>query len=126
MPKDIDERAFQLGLRVITLRLDADYQRAVRWKVIGQLVRAATSVGANLTEASVAQSKRDFVAKTSIAKKEVLETQFWLRLADEARLLGDADLSAVRMEAAAVGKIISTIVRRAKESDHRGSPNPGR
>ena len=49
MAKEIDERAFALGLRVITLRRDEEYQRIVRWKVIGQLVDAATSIGANLS-----------------------------------------------------------------------------
>jgi four helix bundle protein len=88
MAKEIDERAFALGLRVITLRRDEEYQRIVRWKVIGQLVDAATSVGANLSEASAAQSKPDFVAKVSVAKKEAFETQFWLRLIDEAKVLG--------------------------------------
>jgi four helix bundle protein len=121
MPKHIDERAFQLGLRVVTLLEDEEYQRIVRWKVFGQLVDASTSIGANLTEASVAQTKRDFVAKVSISKKEALETQFWLRLIDEAKLFGNLDLSSLRQEAASIGKIVSTIARRAKESDNRGN-----
>ena len=119
MPKDIDERAFRLGLAIITLRRDEEYQRIVRLQVLEQLVDASTSVGANLAEASVAQSKRDFVSKASIAKKEIVETQFWLRLADESGVLGHLDLSPLRAEAAEVGRIISTIVRRAKESDRR-------
>jgi four helix bundle protein len=120
MAKEIDERAFALGLRVITLRRDEEYQRIVRWKVIGQLVDAATSVGANLSEASAAQSKPDFVAKVSVSKKEAFETQFWLRLIDEAKVLGDIDLSELRSEASSVGRIVSAIARRAKESGRRG------
>ena len=120
MPREIDERAFQLGLSVITLRRDGDFQRIVRWRVISQLVNAATSIGANLSEASAAQTKPDFVAKVSIAKKEAFETQFWLRLVDEARLLGDLDLAGVRAEAAEVGRVVSAIARRAKMSSGRG------
>lgn len=119
MPKDIDERAFRLALRVATLRNDHDYQRMVRWKVGGQLVTACTSVGANLAEASAAQTKRDFVAKVAISRKEILETQYWLRLIDESGVFGDLDVRELRDEAAAVGRVISTIVRRAKESDRR-------
>jgi four helix bundle protein len=120
MPREIDERALQLGLRVITLRRDADFQRIVRWKVISQLVDAATSIGANLSEASATQTKPDFVAKVSIAKKEAFETQFWLRLVDEACLLGDIDLAGVRAEAAEVGRVVSAIARQAKMSSRRG------
>jgi len=103
MPKEIDERAFQLAFRVVTLRSDEEYQRIVRWKVIGQLVDCTTSIGANLSEAAGAQTKPDFIAKVSISKKEALETQFWLRLIDEAKLLGQLDLAPLRTDAASVG-----------------------
>jgi hypothetical protein len=56
----------------------------------------------------------------SISKKEALESQFWLRLIDEARLLGDLDLRALRGEAGSIGRVVSTIARRAKESGRRG------
>ncbi|MEI7472984.1 MAG: four helix bundle protein [Chitinophagaceae bacterium] len=45
-----------------------------------QLVRSATSIGANIEEAIAGQSKRDFISKMSIASKEVRETRYWLRL----------------------------------------------
>lgn len=84
---------------------------------------ATTSIGANLAEARGAQSKADFVAKVWIAKKEALETQFWLRLIGESKLLGDTDLADLQAEAATVGRIVSTIARRARASDRRG-PEP--
>ena len=45
-----------------------------------QLLRSATSVGANIEEGQQAQSRSDFVAKMSIALKEACESRFWLRL----------------------------------------------
>lgn len=45
-----------------------------------QLVRAGTSIGANYYEAAEAQSKKDFVHKIAISKKETKETKFWLRV----------------------------------------------
>jgi four helix bundle protein len=45
-----------------------------------QILRAGTSIGANLEEAKVAQSRRDLAAKFSIALKEARETSYWLRL----------------------------------------------
>jgi four helix bundle protein len=48
--------------------------------LINQLVRSATSIGANYNEATEASSKKDFTNKICIAKKEAKETQYWLRL----------------------------------------------
>ena len=45
-----------------------------------QLLRSGTSIGANAKEASMAQSKRDFMAKLSISLKEAAETEYWLVL----------------------------------------------
>jgi four helix bundle protein len=48
-----------------------------------QLLRSGTSVGANITEAQDAQSKKDFISKMSIALKEAKETRYWLDLLEE-------------------------------------------
>ena len=45
-----------------------------------QLLRAATSIGANVEEAIAGQSRADFISKMSIASKEARETNYWLRL----------------------------------------------
>ncbi len=45
-----------------------------------QLVRSASSVGANLHEAKYAQSRADFISKLEIALKECSETEYWLEL----------------------------------------------
>ena len=48
--------------------------------LINQLLRSATSVGANLHEAQYAQSKNDFISKLEIAQKECFESEYWLDL----------------------------------------------
>ena len=48
--------------------------------LISQLIRSATSVGANYCEANGASSKKDFRNKIHICKKEVQETKHWLRM----------------------------------------------
>jgi len=45
-----------------------------------QLLRSATSIGANVNEAQAGQSRKDFAAKMSIASKEARETNYWLLL----------------------------------------------
>ena len=46
----------------------------------GQLLRASSSIGANLHEAKYAQSRADFISKLEIALKECSETEYWLEL----------------------------------------------
>jgi four helix bundle protein len=82
--------------------------------LISQVVRSGTSVGANYLEADDAESKRDFVHKMSISRKESKETKHWLRiiavavpdLKDEARVLW--------REAQELNLIFSAIVRKKK------------
>ena len=51
--------------------------------IISQLIRSATSIGVNYTEANNASSKKDFRHKIFIAKKEATETRYWLTLIQE-------------------------------------------
>ena len=48
--------------------------------ITNQIIRSATSIGANISEAQFAQSKADFVTKFRIALKEANETRYWLRV----------------------------------------------
>ena len=120
MARDIQERAFRLALRVATLEHDDAYRAIVRRVVVQQLVRAATSVGANLEEATAALSKADFVARVGIARKEARETQYWLRLGRDARVLYSADWTALLDEAEQVSRVVAAIARNAKRSESRG------
>ena len=120
MPHDIHERAFALALRVALLERDDAFRAIVRRVVIHQLVSAATSVGANLAEATAAHSKSDFVAKVGIARKEARETQYWLRLGHDANLLHANDWESLLDEAQQVSRVVSAIARNAKRSDSRG------
>ena len=52
-----------------------------------QLLRSGTSIGANVEEALAGQTKKDFIAKMSIASKESRETSYWLRLLQASNLV---------------------------------------
>jgi four helix bundle protein len=78
-PNDIRERTFQFAVRVVSLV--KSLPRTPEAQELGrQLLRSGTSIGANVQEADGAESKRDFVHKMSIARKEARETCYWLRL----------------------------------------------
>lgn len=76
---DIHERIYQWVIQVInfTKKLPNTPQNLI---IIPQIVASVSSVGANDQEANAANSKKDFHAKYSIARKESKETQYWLRV----------------------------------------------
>jgi len=56
-----------------------------------QLLRAGTSIGANVNEAQAGMSRKDFVAKMSIASKEARETRYWLELLADSGYISKTD-----------------------------------
>lgn len=78
-PENIHARIYKFVVRVIkfTKKLPRTAQNLV---MITQLVKSATSMGANDQEADVAESRKDFNAKYTIVKKETNETNYWLRI----------------------------------------------
>ncbi|HLW08168.1 MAG TPA: four helix bundle protein [Marinilabiliaceae bacterium] len=82
-----------------------------------QLLRSGTSIGANLAEANGAISKQDFSAKISIAYKECLETQFWLKLLKEVNLIEDIPYNSLFEKADEVGRILFAILKTTRIKD---------
>lgn len=76
---------FDFSLEIISLyKTLIDQKEFVLSK---QLLRSATSIGANVEEATAGQTKKDFIAKMAIASKEARETRYWLRLLDHSKLV---------------------------------------
>lgn len=75
----LKEKSFAFAIRVIKL---AKFLREEKKEFIlsKQIIRCGTSIGANIEEASGAQSNNDFIAKLHISLKEAKETHYWVRL----------------------------------------------
>ena len=73
------QKTFDFSLSVIEMYKTLIYKKK-EYVMSKQLLKAGTSVGANSNEAVVGQSKKDFVAKLSIARKEGYETKYWIDL----------------------------------------------
>jgi len=121
MSRDIQDRAFRFAVAVCKLRTDNEFRDLAGRVLLRQLIAAATSVGANLEEATAAQTKADFVAKVAIARKECRETQYWLRLAEASEACGPIRWRELRDEAESIGRVVSAISRSARRSDRRGA-----
>ena len=76
---DLEERTAKFGEAVIRF-CRATKKDNITMPLINQLVRSATSIGANYMEANGASSKKDFRNKIFICKKEAQETKHWLRM----------------------------------------------
>lgn len=82
---NIKIRTYRFSLSVIKLINDFPNKR-VFWVIGDQLLRSATSIGANVIEAKAASSKRDFVRYYEIALKSANETKYWLSLLKDSEL----------------------------------------
>ena len=116
----IVERSFAFAVRVVKLCRFLEKQDRVSKTLANQLLRSGTSIGANVEEAQAGQSKADFIAKMSIARKERRETHYWLRLLKEAEIVSDAQLAKIIKEAEEIIRILTAIV---KTSQTRNSNN---
>src|SRR3954465_9401450 len=76
---DLEERTARFGEAVIAFAKTVPVT-SVTSPLIPQLVRAATSVGANYVEADDADSKKDFRFKIGLCRREAKETKHWLRM----------------------------------------------
>ena len=89
-----------------------------RYVIANQLLRSATSIGANVWEAQNSESKADFVHKFKIAAKEAAETEYWLILCTEAENYPDPGglIEKLKTIDRILGKIISSTKRSIAEN----------
>jgi four helix bundle protein len=76
---DIHARVFTFACKIIEFCRHLAGSDYVIRRLASQLLNAGTSIGANLEEADAGQTKRDFIAKVAIARKESAEARYWLR-----------------------------------------------
>ena len=112
MPKstpDFQSRSFAFACDIV--RLYRVLERSIPGSLARQVLRSGTSIGANLEEAKVAQSRRDLAAKFSIALKEARETSYWLRLITATQLAPASLLAPHLREAEQLVSILTSSVR---------------
>jgi four helix bundle protein len=105
--------SFDFSLSVIEL-----YKSLINHKefiISKQLLKSGTSIGANVEEANAAQSKKEFIAKMSIASKEARETRYWLRLLDRSRLV-ELNYVTYLESIEQIIRILTKIVKTSQES----------
>ncbi len=114
MEETVESKSFRFAVRIVKLckYLNTDKREYVLSK---QLLRAGTSVGANIAEAEQAQSRADFIAKMNIALKETVETNYWLRLLEASDYLTKDEFSSIHSDCRDLEKMLTAIIKSAKK-----------
>ena len=109
----IIELSFSFSLKIISLyRQLLDKKEFILSK---QLLRSGTSIGANIEEATAAQSTKDFILKMTIASKEARETRYWLRLLQESKLV-NLDYEPYLEDIEIIIRVLTKIVKTSQEN----------
>lgn len=110
---DMKERTQQFALRVI--RLVRELPRSTEAFIIGkQLLRSATSVGANYRSCQRGKSKADFIAKLAIAEEEADESCYWLELIIAADIFPEKRVTPLLKEGQEITAILTASGKTAK------------
>ena len=80
-----------------------------------QILRSATSVGANIHEAVASESKRDFIHKLSIALKEARETSYWLHLLTDSNYISNETFKTLNEKCEELIRILNSIILTTKQ-----------
>lgn len=115
MAKDnlIQQKSFDFAFAIIDL-----YKKltvANEFVISKQLLRSATSIGANVEEAIAGQSKKDFVHKMAIASKEARETRYWLNLLNKSQIV-KMDYKNYLAEIESIINVLTKIVKTSSNS----------
>ncbi len=111
---NLEERTAKFGEGVIEF-VEGLERDEINRPLISQVVRAATSIGANYMEADGAESKKDFHHKIAICKKEAKETRHWIRMVAKANPHKNEECRRLWQEAQELTLIFSSILLSKKK-----------
>ncbi len=115
MENVIEKKSFGFAIRVVKLyKYLCDKKK--EYVLSKQLLRSGTSIGANVAEAQQAQSKADFISKSSISLKETTETKYWLRLLNASEYLSEYEIKTILSDCVEIEKILTSILKSSKNN----------
>jgi four helix bundle protein len=118
--QEFKDRTKQIALRVI--RLVESLPNTNTAQIIGkQLLRSATSVGANYRAACRGKSSADIIHKLSIVEEEADESLYWLELLSESEIMSEKKLLSLRND---INEIVAMTVSSIKTLRLKNSTNP--
>ena len=112
-PYNIRHRCFYFSKNILSFINATKYER-IHFSIFDQLLRSATSIGANVVEGGSGSTKKDFINFFHIALKSANEAKYWLCLIKETLEVDFKKLEELLKEADEISKIIAAIILKAK------------
>jgi four helix bundle protein len=114
---DLKDRTYKFAVEIVKFCMILFKNPELR-EVGRQLIKAGTSVGANVEEADGSRSRKEFGSKTAIARNEAKETRFWLRVIMDSNVLHNkTNIEWARrliIECEELTRILSSIIEKVK------------
>ena len=109
------KRCFNFSIAVLKLS-ETLRKKQINWILLDQLIRSATSVGANIVEGGNSVSKREFINYFQIGLKSSAETLYWLAILKEINISDEEAIDNLINECTEIKKMISTIILNTKNN----------
>src|SRR3989304_3555510 len=113
---DLKKRFFKFSLDIIAI-VDTLPNKRSAWVIADQLIRSATSIGANLVEARASSSRLEFKKFYEIALKSANETKYWLELLKEAKLANSVRITELLAEVTEISNMLGAGVIKLKNKN---------
>jgi four helix bundle protein len=110
---DLKLRCYRFSLDIIALADKLPNKRSA-WIIVDQLIRAATSIGANLIEARASSSRLEFKKFNEIALKSANETKYWSCLLRDTKLADKKEIETLLAEAVEISNMLASRVLKLK------------
>ncbi len=107
-------KEFAKNIVFLCRKMKAEHKEA---PLINQLLRSATSIGANIYEAQYAQGTKDFISKLEIAQKECYETEYWLELLYEVDCIMELEYKTIQNECGAIRRMLISSLKTIKANN---------
>ena len=112
---DLNSRVYKFGLDIIELTNCLPNKRSA-WVIADQIIRSATSIGANMTEGKAASSRLEFKKYYEIALKSANETFYWLNLLKDAKLVQEPEVEDLLKENLEIRNMLAAGVLKLKKN----------
>lgn len=109
------EKSMAFSIRIVHLFQHLTEQKH-EYVLSKQLLRSGTSIGANLREATFAQTKKEFISKAQIALKEAAETQYWLELLSQTDYLTPKEFDSISPDCNELVGLLVASIKTAKSN----------
>lgn len=110
---DLEERTTRFGKDVILL-LQKISENSINTPLKSQLIRSATSIGANYREADGSDTKKEFIHRISLCKREAKESCYWLEMLEQTNVKMSEEFKKLHIECHELVLIFSRIAISSK------------